>query len=96
MQSVRENLPKTEEVKCLKSRKHRIHHDSDHRDAVLAVPQDVRFDGPGELGKPVVLMNLTEEQDRLVKEGWENNAFNQYVSDIISLHKSLPDVRSRG
>ncbi|KAG8172473.1 hypothetical protein JTE90_021682, partial [Oedothorax gibbosus] len=42
------------------------------------------------------LDDLTEEQDRLVKEGWENNAFNQYVSDIISLHRTLPDVRSRG
>ncbi|XP_035225344.1 putative polypeptide N-acetylgalactosaminyltransferase 9, partial [Stegodyphus dumicola] len=60
----------------------------------LAPPQDP--DGPGELGKPVKLTNLTEEQKLLVKQGWEKNAFNQYVSDLISLHRSLPDVRGRG
>jgi polypeptide N-acetylgalactosaminyltransferase len=27
------------------------------------------------------------------EEGWQKNAFNQYVSDLISLHRSLPDLR---
>ncbi|XP_055856085.1 putative polypeptide N-acetylgalactosaminyltransferase 9 [Episyrphus balteatus] len=26
-------------------------------------------------------------------KGWEKNAFNQYASDLISLHRSLPDIR---
>lgn len=52
--------------------------------------------GWGELGKPVRLSNLTDEQQKMVKQGWEKNAFNQYVSDLISLHRSLPDVRGRG
>ncbi|XP_043202414.1 putative polypeptide N-acetylgalactosaminyltransferase 9 isoform X4 [Amphibalanus amphitrite] len=51
-------------------------------------------DGPGEQGKPVVLpKNLTAEQQKLVDKGWKDNAFNQYVSDMISPHRTLPDVR---
>lgn len=63
-------------------------------DAVLPPPREP--DGPGELGRPVKLTNLTDEQRRLVKQGWEKNAFNQYVSDLMSLHRSLPEVRGRG
>ena len=50
--------------------------------------------GPGELGKPVVLpSNVTSEVQSLISKGWQDNAFNQYVSDMISLRRSLPDVR---
>lgn len=59
--------------------------------AVLAAPRNP--DGPGELGRPVVLSGLTSEQEKRVKKGWDQNAFNQYISDMISLHRSLPDVR---
>lgn len=48
----------------------------------------------GEMGKPVVLpANLTADVKKLVDEGWKNNAFNQYASDLVSLHRSLPDPR---
>lgn len=48
----------------------------------------------GEMGKPVVLpTNLTADVKKLVDEGWKNNAFNQYASDLISVHRSLPDPR---
>lgn len=51
-------------------------------------------DGPGEMGKAVVLpKDLTPEQKKLVDEGWQKNAFNQYVSDMISVHRTLPDPR---
>lgn len=59
--------------------------------AVIPPPSDPT--GPGELGRPVVLKNLTKEQQTLVNVGWENNAFNQYISDIISVNRTLPDVR---
>ena len=59
--------------------------------AVIPAPSEPN--GPGEMGRPVVLKNLTKEQQQLVNVGWENNAFNQYVSDIISINRSLPDVR---
>lgn len=50
----------------------------------------------GELGKPVELpANLPAEVKKLVQEGWSKNAFNQYVSDLISVHRSLPDTRDQ-
>ncbi|XP_064455275.1 putative polypeptide N-acetylgalactosaminyltransferase 9 [Ornithodoros turicata] len=58
---------------------------------VLPPPRSA--DSPGEMGRPVKLNNLTAEQDKVVKQGWDRNAFNQYISDMISLHRSLPDVR---
>lgn len=59
--------------------------------AVLPAPSEVL--GFGEMGRPVVLRNLTKDQQQLVSVGWENNAFNQYISDLISLNRTLPDVR---
>ncbi|GFT47000.1 polypeptide N-acetylgalactosaminyltransferase [Nephila pilipes] len=73
---------------------HEVHADARPDLAVLPPPRE--HDGPGEAGKPVVLGNLTEEQQQLVKDGWERNAFNQYISDIISVHRYLPDVRPPG
>lgn len=50
----------------------------------------------GELGKPVELPpNLPADVKKLVQEGWSKNAFNQYVSDLISVHRSLPDTRDQ-
>jgi len=60
---------------------------------VLPQPNEKR-QAYGELGKPVVLpANLTADVKKLVDDGWKNNAFNQYASDLISLHRSLPDPR---
>ncbi len=58
---------------------------------VLIPPHDPN--GPGELGKPVKIDNPDKETKRKIDEGWKNNAFNQYVSDMISVHRSLPDPR---
>ncbi|XP_054740666.1 putative polypeptide N-acetylgalactosaminyltransferase 9 isoform X2 [Anastrepha obliqua] len=60
---------------------------------VLIAPSPSK-DAPGEMGKPVVLpTNMTEEMKKAVDDGWTKNAFNQYVSDMISVHRSLPDTR---
>ncbi|XP_049777503.1 putative polypeptide N-acetylgalactosaminyltransferase 9 isoform X1 [Schistocerca cancellata] len=49
---------------------------------------------PGHMGKPYVLpSNLSAEVKKRVDEGWQNNAFNQYVSDLISVRRKLPDPR---
>lgn len=54
-------------------------------------PEDKQY---GEMGKAVVLpKNLTADVQALVDAGWKNNAFNQYASDLISVHRSLPDTR---
>lgn len=49
----------------------------------------------GELGKPVIIdkEKLSPEERKKYDEGWTNNAFNQYASDMISLHRSLADIR---
>lgn len=59
-------------------------------------PNDLGLDSPGELGKPVNLpTNLTADIKKMVDEGWLKNAFNQYVSDLISVRRSLPDPRTK-
>ncbi|KRG05300.1 putative polypeptide N-acetylgalactosaminyltransferase 9 isoform X2 [Drosophila mojavensis] len=51
-------------------------------------------DSPGELGKPVILpKDMSPEMKKAVDDGWTKNAFNQYVSDLISVRRSLPDPR---
>lgn len=49
----------------------------------------------GEQGKAVSIDKdkLSPEEKAKFDLGWKNNAFNQYASDMISLHRSLPDVR---
>lgn len=61
--------------------------------SVLAAPSPPK-DSPGEMGKPVTLpANMTEDMKKAVDDGWQKNAFNQYVSDMISVHRTLPDPR---
>jgi len=48
---------------------------------------------PGELGKPV---NIPPEQEPLMKEKFKLNQFNILASDMISLNRSLQDVRQEG
>ena len=38
---------------------------------------------------------LSPEERKKFDEGWKNNAYNEYGSDMISLHRSLPDVRDK-
>eukprot|EP00092_Neocalanus_flemingeri_P074982 GFUD01092815.1.p1 GENE.GFUD01092815.1~~GFUD01092815.1.p1 ORF type:complete len:654 (-),score=135.57 GFUD01092815.1:284-2245(-) len=52
-------------------------------------------DGPGEMGKPykVDKEKADNETKAKIEQGWQNNAYNEYVSDLISVHRSLPDLR---
>ncbi|ESO91997.1 hypothetical protein LOTGIDRAFT_121670, partial [Lottia gigantea] len=49
----------------------------------------------GEMGQPVKIDRemLTDENKTLWDLGFEKNSFNQFVSDMISVNRSLPDVR---
>lgn len=59
-------------------------------------PNDLGLESPGELGKPVTLpANLSADVKKMVDDGWLKNAFNQYVSDLISVKRSLPDPRTK-
>lgn len=61
---------------------------------VLIPPVDNSPDAPGEMGRPVVLpTNMSIEMKKIVDDGWQKNAFNQYSSDLISVHRTLPDPR---
>ncbi len=51
-------------------------------------------DPPGEHGVKVVIKNPTPEQQILIARGYERNSFNEFVSDLISIHRNLPDVRN--
>ncbi|XP_020281572.1 putative polypeptide N-acetylgalactosaminyltransferase 9 isoform X1 [Pseudomyrmex gracilis] len=63
---------------------------------VLAVPREPDAAAPGEMGRPVILpTNMSAQTKKLVDDGWLNNAFNQYASDLISVHRSLPDPRDQ-
>ena len=52
-------------------------------------------EGPGEMGKPykVDKEKADNETKAKIEKGWHNNAYNEYVSDLISVHRSLPDLR---
>lgn len=48
---------------------------------------------PGEMGKPV---HIPPDQEALMKEKFKLNQFNLLASDLISLNRSLADVRLSG
>lgn len=64
---------------------------------VTPVPPEILSElglkNPGENGLPVILGNVSEEIDRRVKKGWKRHEFNEFVSDLVSVHRNLPDPR---
>jgi len=59
------------------------------------VNQHRNLSAPGEMGTPVRIRKdkLSPVERQKYDDGWKNNAFNQYASDMISLRRSLADVR---
>ena len=49
--------------------------------------------GPGEMGKPVM---IPESQHAEMKEKFKINQFNLMASDLISVNRTLSDVRMEG
>ena len=56
-------------------------------------PVQKPHEGPGEMGKPVVIPK--EDQEKM-KEMFKVNKFNLMASEMIALNRSLPDVRLEG
>jgi hypothetical protein len=54
-----------------------------------------KIGSPGEMGNAVKIdkEKLSKEERKKYDDGWQNNAFNQYVSDMISLRRNLADIR---
>ncbi|CAG5134607.1 unnamed protein product [Candidula unifasciata] len=73
------------------------HNIADPRNVPQIKDTTVDPEAPGENGRGV---NIDKEKLRPAArakfdEGWQKNAYNQYASDMISLHRSLPDVRDK-
>lgn len=54
-----------------------------------------RWTPPGELGYAVSLGSTEESVRLMVKLGYESQGLNQYISDLISVRRKLPDVRAK-
>lgn len=73
-----------------------LHQNEDDQKNVI-VPPDENLKKYGEMGKPVVLPeSIKKEKKKQIDRGWLDNAFNQYISDLISVKRTLPDVRDPG
>lgn len=85
----------TEEKKKEKMIEEKKKEDKEDSELGLVVPPPKDPEGPGEMGKPFKVDR--EKQDNktkgIIDRGWQNNAYNEYVSSLISLHRSLPDLR---
>lgn len=61
------------------------------------IQADKRRTGLGEHGAGVHLANLgnNPQEEKLQKKLFRANGFNAYISDKISLHRALPDIRTK-
>lgn len=52
---------------------------------------------PGHMGEPVTLPqehgNIPDNVQEQIALGWQRQGYNQFVSDLISVRRQLPDVR---
>ncbi|KAH9488803.1 Polypeptide N-acetylgalactosaminyltransferase 5, partial [Bulinus truncatus] len=69
----------------------------DKEEPVAANPDPYDPNGPGENGQGITIdkEKLSEEEKKKFDDGWKKNAYNQYASDMMSLHRRLPDVRDK-
>ncbi|KAK2184871.1 hypothetical protein NP493_249g00008 [Ridgeia piscesae] len=80
-----------EMVVSITTRTPAMHIEQDKEPSVDRAPPDA----PGEQGRAVSIdkEKLSAAERAKFEEGWNHNAFNEYASNMISLHRSLPDVR---
>ncbi|KAK7504274.1 hypothetical protein BaRGS_00004578, partial [Batillaria attramentaria] len=51
--------------------------------------------GQGEKGLKIKKDDLPPDQQKVYQEKWDKNSFNQMASDLIPVHRELPDFRSQ-
>jgi len=91
LQEVKEEKVKNEVDKV----KEKIEEDKKAEEQNFAILPPKKPEGPGEMGKPfkVDKEKVDNETRAKIDKGWLNNAYNEYVSDLISVHRTLPDLR---
>lgn len=69
------------------------------QDIVTPIPPEVlnklAFSSRGENGQGVYIPNASPEIQQKIDAGWSAHQFNEFVSDIISPNRSVPDPRSQ-
>lgn len=61
---------------------------------ILNLHERLNLSNPGHMGKPVILpSNLPYEIQEKVNKSWEIYSINEFVSNLISLYRELPDIR---
>lgn len=64
---------------------------------VTPVPEHIRKQlglvNPGEKGAAVPLSGVSPEIQKRIDRGWKSHQFNEFVSDLLPLNRSLPDPR---
>lgn len=57
--------------------------------------EELQLENPGENGDGVELpKNLSSEIQNLINQGQDANGFNSFISNMISLNREIPDIRS--
>lgn len=46
----------------------------------------------GENGVPAEIPNITDQVEKLIELSWTKYGFNEYLSSLISVHRTLPDL----
>lgn len=69
------------------------------QEIITPIPQEVlnqlSLSSRGENGQGVFISNPPLEIQQKIDNGWNAHQFNEFVSDIISLNRSIPDPRSQ-
>lgn len=64
------------------------------RKKISSIPNIFNDPALGEFGKAVNMpKSLPPDIQDIVDDGWKKNAFNQYLSDLISVRRKLPDCQ---
>jgi hypothetical protein len=83
---------------CINETTHVIKDGPNEIEALTIADEKNSFIGPGELGIGLEIERRKLLSDDIQKydDGLEKNAFNAFASDLISTHRTLPDVRDEG